>query len=104
MLTTAERPPAGPELELSLVIPVYNGSQTITAVVQEIETRFAGAHSSKPFWLTTARMMKAKPSALAKKYSKTVTLVQLSRNFGEHNAVLAGLGVASRGRYVAVLR
>src|SRR6201984_3357379 len=39
---------------------------------------------------------------LAEKFPQTVSFVNLSRNFGEHSAVLAGLS-QSRGRYVAVL-
>jgi len=41
-------------------------------------------------------------SELAKKFPETVAFVHLSRNFGEHSAVLAGLSHA-RGQYVAVL-
>jgi undecaprenyl-phosphate 4-deoxy-4-formamido-L-arabinose transferase len=40
--------------------------------------------------------------ALAEVHPETVTFVHLARNFGEHNAVLAGLNQAV-GRYVAVL-
>jgi undecaprenyl-phosphate 4-deoxy-4-formamido-L-arabinose transferase len=39
---------------------------------------------------------------LAKKFPHNVTFVHLSRNFGEHSAVLAGFTQA-RGRYIAVL-
>src|SRR5205085_11457470 len=39
---------------------------------------------------------------LAEKFPQSVTFVHLSRNFGEHSAVLAGFA-ESRGRYVAVL-
>jgi undecaprenyl-phosphate 4-deoxy-4-formamido-L-arabinose transferase len=39
---------------------------------------------------------------LAEKFPQNVTFVHLSRNFGEHSAVLAGFTQA-RGRYVAVL-
>jgi len=39
---------------------------------------------------------------LTEKFPQSVTFVHLSRNFGEHSAVLAGLSHA-RGRYVAVL-
>ena len=41
-------------------------------------------------------------SALTAAHPDTVTFLQLSRNFGEHNAVLAGLNHAA-GAYVAVL-
>jgi len=89
--------------ELSLVIPVYNGSRTIGLVVERIQTVFAlmrfeiilvNDGSEDDSELVCA--------ALAKKSPEVITLVHLSRNFGEHNAVLAGLSY-SRGQYVAVL-
>jgi len=41
-------------------------------------------------------------AALSGKFSESVVFVHLSRNFGEHNAVLAGFR-QTRGRYIAVL-
>ena len=89
--------------DLSLVIPVYNGSRTIGPLVERITTVFA----STPFQIVLvndgseddSEMVCAK---LAKKFPQSVTFVHLSRNFGEHSAVLAGLSHA-RGRYIAVL-
>jgi len=85
------------------VIPVYNGSRTIGLVVERIQTVFAPMRfeiilvndgSEDDSELVCA--------ALAEKSPEVITLVHLSRNFGEHNAVLAGLSY-SRGQYVAVL-
>jgi glycosyltransferase involved in cell wall biosynthesis len=89
--------------ELSLVVPIYNGSGTIGDVVDRIHKVF----SSTPYEVVLvndgseddsetlcAKLVEASPHA--------VTSVQLSRNFGEHNAVLAGLSYV-RGEYVAVL-
>jgi undecaprenyl-phosphate 4-deoxy-4-formamido-L-arabinose transferase len=89
--------------DLSLVIPVYNGSRTIGPVVECITTVFASA----PFEIVLvndgseddSEMVCAK---LAEKFPQSVTFVHLSRNFGEHSAVLAGFSHA-RGRYIAVL-
>ena len=39
---------------------------------------------------------------LCRKYPSTVTYVELSRNFGEHNAVMAGLNFA-RGDSVVIM-
>ena len=99
----AERTMPGLAPELSLVIPVYNGSQTIGLVVDRIQTVFASMQldvvlvndgSEDDSEVVCAKLVKKLPHI--------VTFVQLSRNFGEHNAVLAGLSHA-RGRYVAVL-
>jgi glycosyltransferase involved in cell wall biosynthesis len=89
--------------ELSLVVPVYNGSRTIGPLVEQIEMIFA----TKPFDIILVNDGSEDDSEmicseLAEKFPQTVTFVNLSRNFGEHNAVLAGLSHA-RGQYVAVL-
>jgi undecaprenyl-phosphate 4-deoxy-4-formamido-L-arabinose transferase len=99
----AERTMPGLAPELSLVIPVYNGSQTIGLVVDRIQTVFA----SMQFDVVLVNDGSEDDSEvvcakLVKKLPHIVTFVQLSRNFGEHNAVLAGLSHA-RGRYIAVL-
>lgn len=91
------------EPTLSLVIPVYNGSATISGVVREIETVFAGERfeiilvddgSDDDSGTVCAKLANDSP--------ERITALQLSRNFGEHNAVLAGLSYV-RGEYAAVL-
>ena len=92
-----------PAPELSFVIPIYNGSRSISPLVERIQAIYA----SKAFEIVLvndgseddSEMVCAK---LAEKFPQVVTLVQLSRNFGEHSALLAGLS-QSHGRYVAVL-
>jgi undecaprenyl-phosphate 4-deoxy-4-formamido-L-arabinose transferase len=89
--------------ELSLVIPVYNGSRTIGPLVEQITKVF----TSTSFEVVLVNDGSTDDSetvcgALAGKFPQTVVFVHLSRNFGEHNAVLAGFKQA-RGLYVAVL-
>jgi len=89
--------------ELSLVIPVYNGSRTIGALVE---------HTTKIFGSTSFEIVLVNDGSeddsekvcaqLAVKFPQNVTFVHLSRNFGEHSAVLVGFTEA-RGRYIAVL-
>src|SRR3954471_9922009 len=89
--------------ELSLVVPVYNGSATIAQVVDRVHQVFSAMRyeivlvndGSKDDSETVC-------AKLVEKSPDTVTCVQLSRNFGEHNAVLAGLSYA-RGEYTAVV-
>src|SRR5260370_4469139 len=100
---TAERAAPRPALELSFVIPVYNGSQTIGRLVERIHTVFA----SMKFEIILVNDGSEDDSELVcaklvEKLPQIVKFVQLSRNFGEHNATLAGLSHA-RGRYTAVL-
>ena len=89
--------------EISLVIPVYNGSATIGPLVENIEMIFA-ATAFEIVLVNDGSDDESEQvcAQLAEKFPHNVTFVDLSRNFGEHNAVLAGLS-ASRGRYVAVL-
>src|SRR6266446_6224960 len=89
--------------DLSLVIPVYNGSRTIGPLVERITRVFA----STPFQIVLVNDGSEDDSEtactkLTEKFPQSVTFVHLSRNFGEHSAVLAGLSYA-RGRYIAVL-
>ncbi len=99
----SERTSPGGAPELSLVIPVYNGSQTIGPVVERIQ----GVFSAMRFEIILVNdgsedESEAVCAELAQKFPQTTTFVNLSRNFGEHNAVLAGLSHAL-GQYVAVL-
>src|SRR5437763_3759361 len=89
--------------ELSLVIPVYNGSRTIGPLVDHIMKIFASTSFEVVLVNDGSRDDSEKVCAqLAQKFPQLVTFVHLSRNFGEHSAVLAGFTQA-RGRYVAVL-
>ncbi|MHB8903355.1 MAG: glycosyltransferase family 2 protein, partial [Thermoguttaceae bacterium] len=90
-------------IELSLVIPVYNGSETIASVVAG--ARAALASVSHEIVLVNDGSADASEEVcrrLAAEYPATVSFVQLSRNFGEHAAVLAGLR-RTRGEFVATL-
>ena len=92
-----------PRAQLSFVIPVYNGSPTIGTVVEQllegyrdldIEIVLVNDGSPDDSERVCRELHRAHP--------ETVTFVHLARNFGEHNAVLAGLR-HSTGDYVAIL-
>src|SRR3981081_4390787 len=101
MIVEAGKP--GVTQDLSLVIPVYNGGRTVSRVVDRIHEVF-GTTAFEIVLVNDGSEddSEAMCTQRVEKYPKTVPLVQLSRNFGEHNAVLAGLAQA-RGEYVAVL-
>jgi glycosyltransferase involved in cell wall biosynthesis len=89
--------------ELSLVIPVYNGSKTIGPLVEHVHEVFAGTAFEVVLVNDGSGDDSERACAeLARRFSSTVTFVHLSRNFGEHNAVLAGLN-HTRGQYIGVL-
>jgi hypothetical protein len=94
---------AGVGPELSVLIPVYNSERTLAPLVAEVHETFAGRRfevvlvndgSTDDSEAVCGRLVEAFPG--------TVRFVQLARNFGEHNAVLAGLQYV-RGNCVAIL-
>src|SRR5487761_2175727 len=88
---------------LSIVIPVYNGAQTIEALVAALQALVVpGGHEivlvndgSPDNSLEICRGLVARTPV-------PVTLVDLARNFGEHNAVMAGLRLA-RGAHIITM-
>jgi glycosyltransferase involved in cell wall biosynthesis len=94
---------AAPGFALSIVVPVYNGSKTVPLLVEELaRLDVPGGHEivlvndgSPDNSLEVCR-------DICRAASAAVTVVDLARNFGEHNAVMAGLGVA-RGEYIVTM-
>jgi undecaprenyl-phosphate 4-deoxy-4-formamido-L-arabinose transferase len=88
---------------ISIVIPVYNGAATIGDLVD----RLIDVLSTNTLQIVLVNDGSADQSDLAcralyVRYPETVTYVNLSKNFGEHNAVMAGLRHA-RGDYVVIM-
>ena len=88
---------------LSLVIPCYNSAAVIGKLVSELERlRIEGSHEivlvNDGSQDATADVCRE----LVRDAVVPMTLVDLSRNFGEHNAVMAGLRVA-RGDYIITM-
>lgn len=96
------QPPAA-SLALSIVIPVYNGAASIAELVGALEElTVAGGHEivlvndgSPDDSLSVCR-------GLVKRARVPIALVDLSRNYGEHNAVMAGLRHA-RGAHIITM-
>jgi len=92
-----------PTLALSIVIPVYNGATSVGELVAALEGLEApGGHEivlvndcSPDGSLAVCRELLAQAKV-------PMTLVNLARNFGEHNAVMAGLRQA-RGAHVITM-
>lgn len=87
---------------LSIVIPVFNGARTVRALVE----RQLAARCDAPVEIILVNDGSVDDShkvcrQLVAEYP-AVTYVRLSRNFGEHNAVLAGLHEA-RGDYAVIM-
>src|SRR5260370_29212916 len=74
-------------IDLSIVIPVFNGSTTVEGLVDEIHTVFSG----RQFEVILVNDGSADDSeqvclSIVKRHGTTVSFVHLSRNFAEHNA------------------
>jgi glycosyltransferase involved in cell wall biosynthesis len=92
-----------PRPALSIVVPVYNGASSIGPLVEAVAALdIPGGHEivlvvdgSPDNSLEVCR-------GLIGKYPVPVTVLDLARNFGEHNAVMAGLRHAA-GDYVITM-
>ena len=88
---------------LSIVIPVYNGADSIGELVNAL------ARLSVPGGMEILLVNDGSPDAseavcraLTRREDVPVTLVNLARNYGEHNAVMCGLKLA-RGSHVITM-
>ncbi|MBO0737607.1 MAG: glycosyltransferase family 2 protein [Alphaproteobacteria bacterium] len=90
-------------LALSIVIPVYNGADSIAELVSTLEElSIDGGHEivlvndgSPDNSLEICRELVARARV-------PITLVSLARNYGEHNAVMAGLRHASGAHVITM--
>jgi undecaprenyl-phosphate 4-deoxy-4-formamido-L-arabinose transferase len=78
---------------VSIVIPVYNGQATIGALVRKLDELLASLHPLDIILVNDASSDGSLQSCLTvqKEVRTPVHVIDLSRNFGEHNAVMAGL-------------
>jgi len=88
---------------ISIVIPVYNGTKTIGSLVD----RLVNVASTNTLQIVLVNDGSPDDSdavcrAIQGRYPETITYVKLAKNFGEHNAVLAGLH-HTRGDYVVIM-
>lgn len=88
---------------LSIVVPVYNGSRTIARLVD----RLSEVLSSESLEIVLVNDCSADDSRdvcrdLHERNPELVTFVDLAKNFGEHNAVMAGLHYAT-GAHVVIM-
>lgn len=92
-----------PAFALSIVVPVYNGATSLPALVEALaRLEVPGGHEivlvndcSPDNSLEVCR-------DLCRQNAVALTVVNLARNFGEHNAVMAGLAQA-RGAYIITM-
>ena len=78
---------------VSIVIPVFNGSKTIRKLVADCIFSFEDSFDLEIVLVNDYSQDDSNDicSSLSDKYPNFITFLSLSRNFGEHNAVMAGL-------------
>jgi undecaprenyl-phosphate 4-deoxy-4-formamido-L-arabinose transferase len=95
--------PLAPQPALSVVIPVYNGAASIAELVAALEgLTIAGGHEIVLVNDGSPDDSRGVCRHLVERASVPITLVDLSRNYGEHNAVMAGLRHA-RGAHIITM-
>ena len=88
---------------LSIVIPVYNGASSIGELVGALEElSIEGGHEIVLVEDASSDNSGEVCTALVNKARVPITLVSLARNYGEHNAVLAGLRHASGAHVITM--
>lgn len=82
--------------DLSIVIPVYNGEATIGELCRELIRLYAANYRLEIVLVNDCSRDGSDRVCrqLQQEFDGTVTYIQLARNFGEHNAVMAGLNHA----------
>ncbi|OGW38470.1 MAG: glycosyl transferase family 2 [Nitrospirae bacterium GWC2_56_14] len=91
-------------LSLSIVIPVYNAEATIEALCNSLVYLYAKKYQMQILLVNDGSKDEsdARCRKLHTTYPLIVTYLKLARNFGEHNAVMAGLNHAT-GEYCVVM-
>lgn len=98
-------PQKAPELDLSIVVPVYNSAKTLGNLLERLTTVLGSITQSYEIILVddgSSDESWAVIQALRETYSEHLVAVQLMRNYGQHNTLMCGLGIA-RGEYVLTM-
>lgn len=90
-------------MKISIVIPIYNGSKNITKLIDEL-VKILRPNCLEIILVNDGSEDDSHDACISvfDKYKEIVKYICLSRNFGEHNAVLAGLNY-STGEYAVII-
>ncbi len=101
--STSIAPPGSTPARVSIVIPVYRSERTIELLVRELHDTLASRYALEIVLVNDGSPDRSADlcRALAEEFA-CVRFLNLSRNFGEHNAVMAGLNHTT-GEYVVIM-
>jgi glycosyltransferase involved in cell wall biosynthesis len=91
-------------VKISVVSPVYQAGQIIPRLVEEVSNALGSLTDSFEIILVDDRSMDDSWNSIkqASKNNQNVKGIRLSKNFGQHSAITAGLGMA-KGDWVVVM-
>jgi undecaprenyl-phosphate 4-deoxy-4-formamido-L-arabinose transferase len=90
-------------MKISVVIPVYQGAKTIAKLTDELVSHIKSGELEVVLVNDgSTDNSHAECMSLVKKYPEVVRYISLARNFGEHNAVMAGLNHTA-GDYAVII-
>jgi len=94
-----------PQLALSIVVPVYNSAPTLRLLLERLVGTLDGLTDAYEIILVddgsrdeSWKMLQS----LRARFGNHMVAIQLMRNYGQHNTLMCGLGVA-RGEYVVTM-
>lgn len=89
---------------ISIVIPVYNSAETLGELSDALHTALDNNRAYELVFVDDGSRDNswAELEKIKKKYPDRVTAIRLSRNFGQHNAIVCGFGFA-KGDYVLTM-
>jgi glycosyltransferase involved in cell wall biosynthesis len=90
------------KFKLSVVIPVYNGANTIGALVSELTHELAAYRTEIVLVNDGSKDDSESVCRAIALRNHNVVFISLRKNFGEHNAVICGLGRAT-GDYAVII-
>ena len=96
---------APPELDLSIVVPVFNSAGSLDTLLERVARMMDETGGSYEIILVddgSSDDSWAVIQALRERHSKQLVAVQLMRNYGQHNALMCGLGLA-RGEFIVTM-
>jgi glycosyltransferase involved in cell wall biosynthesis len=94
-----------PEMDLSIVIPVHNSEGTLGSLLERLTGILAPIASGYEIILVDDGSRDASWQViqdLRVTHGSHLVAVQLMRNYGQHNALMCGLGIA-RGEYIITM-
>ena len=86
-----------PGIRISIIIPVYNAQSTIASLVNQLISEMSGRHPLEIILINdySSDNSHAECLKLYNEHKGIVKYLALAKNFGEHNAVMAGLNKAT---------